>query len=146
MTALVARRFETVADARECRYQCLTGIAGLELGPQPANPGAQVMGLVPELRAPDAAHQLAMEHHPSYVGRELVQQCPLGAAQPGLCLTNEHTTTVEVDLDAGIGEDGASTRRNIALRPAQHGCNPGGQLVRVERLGDVVVGSPLQTL
>ena len=51
---------------------------------------------------------------------------------------------LEVDLDVVELEDARARLR--AGRPAQDGADAGGQLVGVERLGDVVVGAEVEAL
>jgi hypothetical protein len=58
---MATRELHAVADSGEGGDE-LAGIVRVELGAQAADPGAQVLHLVAELRTPDAAQERAEEH------------------------------------------------------------------------------------
>jgi CheY-like chemotaxis protein len=69
---LAGRRLEAVADAGEGGDERSALGLRSQLGAQPAHPHPQVAHLVAELRAPDAAQQLPVQHHPPGVGCQLL--------------------------------------------------------------------------
>ena len=85
-----------------------------------------------------------MEHDLAGVGGQVLEEQPLGPRQlDELAVAGDHAP-LEVDLDVVEGED-AGARRG-ARRATQDGPDAGGQLVGMERLGDVVVGAEVEAL
>ena len=85
-----------------------------------------------------------MEHDLAGVRGEVLEEQPFGARQlDQLAVAGDHAP-LEVDLDV-VEREHAGARLG-ARRPAQDRADAGGQLVRVERLGDVVVGAEVEAL
>src|SRR4051794_26587015 len=71
MSSSLRREFEAIADAGEGTDNGLV-LTGLDFSAQAADPGAQVLRFIAELCSPDTRQQLAMQHHPPRIARQLL--------------------------------------------------------------------------
>ena len=115
-----------------------------ELAADAGDPDAQVLEVVAILGAPDLRQQLGVEHDLAGVGREVLEQQPLGARElHELAVARDHAP-LEVDLDV-VERQHARTRVRAGRAPEDR-ADAGGELVGVEGLGDVVVGAQVEAL
>ena len=135
---------EQVADPLERLDPARLARLGTELAADPRHPDPQVLEVVAVLRAPDLGQELGVEDDLAGVGGEVLEEEPFGPRQlDQLAVAGDHPA-LEVDLDV-VEREHAGARLG-ARRPTQDGAHAGRQLVRVERLGDVVVGAEVEAL
>src|SRR5688572_1496147 len=72
---------QPVSEAGEGGDQRRCSGPDFKFGAEPANPGPQIMNLIPEFRSPNAREELTVHHDAPRIGGELRQQFPLRSAE-----------------------------------------------------------------
>ena len=108
---------------------------------QARDPHAQVLKVVPVLRAPHLAQQFAAEDHLAGVGGEVLEQLPLGAGHRDLLAVAVYQPLAQVNGDVPRAHHLLNAYPG---RAPQHRADPGTHLICPERLDDVVIRAQLQ--
>ena len=85
-----------------------------------------------------------MQHDLAGVGGQMLEEKPFGAGQLDQLAVAQDHPALEVDLDVIEADDPGA--RCGARRSAQYRADAGCQFIRMERLGEVVVGAQVQAL
>src|SRR3954470_7878008 len=136
-----SRRPRLVPDAADGQHDLRTLRIPLDLGPQPLDvdvdqPGVRGVPIAPHL----LQQHLAGEHLPRLPG-QCHQQVELERGQPDGCASAADLVGLDVDLDRRILRPDRQGLGGDVLVVAQSRPHAGDQLLRLERLDDVVVGT-----
>src|SRR4051812_6864587 len=135
---------EEVADALEGPDAARLARLRAELPAHPRHPHPQVLEIVAVLGSPHLREELGVEDDLPGVCREVLEEQPFGPRElHELAATGDHPA-LEIDLDV-VELDHACARLRAAAA-ADDGADARRQLVRVERLRDVVVGAEVEAL
>ena len=115
----------------------------LDLGAQPLDVDVERLGVADVVTAPDAVDELHPGEDPSGVAQQHLQQLELLERQRGRPPSDGDRVPLDVHPDRACLQGGREQLLRLG-EPAQHGLDPGQQLARRVRLGDVVVGADLQ--
>ena len=106
--------------------------------------GVDAAGVELGALAPDLLNHLAARHHPSRTGRQQREQVELGRGERHRLAVAQHLVPAEVDDHAGELQPAWTHLGGAAPLPSQLGTDAGGELTKLEGLGDEVVGADLQ--
>lgn len=84
-----------------------------------------------------------MPHNPARLVRELFQELPFGSGKTDLLAISTNSMLIQVNGELAVAQHQLD-RRRLIRGPSQDGGDPGGELIRVEGLRDVVIGAAVQ--
>src|SRR6476659_7242775 len=140
------RRFdvEQIADPLERPDPTRLARLGAELAAHARHPDTEVLEVIAVLGPPHLGEELGMEDDLASVRGEVLEEQPLRAGELDEVPVPGHHPALEIDLDVVELEDARARAR--ARGAAQDRADSCGELVRVEGLGDVIVGAQVEAL
>src|SRR5690606_24016021 len=104
----------------------------------------QVLQVVSVLRSPDLAEEFRVQHHLARVGGQLLQEHPLRASQGDDLAVLLHQPPCQVNFHIA-DRDNVFFPIGGADAATQDGTHTRAQLLRVERLDQIIVGPQVQS-
>lgn len=124
----------------------VSGVVGiiLQLLAQVADIRPQIFPFFLIFAAPDAGEQVPVQHHPAGVTHQMIEQLVFSGGEADFPALYRNPVLHEINRDIITGERPGTSSIFSGTGAAQDGFNPGEQLLDIEGLGQVVVGSQLQ--
>src|SRR6185436_10610257 len=136
---------KAIANTALCENIFRVGGVLLQFLAEVINIETYVMRFVAVFVAPDLDENLVMRHDPPGILHEMIQQAIFGGTQLNQLALQPDFAAVEIDFEPFIDLDDIVHRTTRALGATNDGFDTADHFTRAERLGDVIIGTQLES-